>query len=161
MQVKIRTPPRVKTEPTVLFKSFCSRQGKTDLEYWFYEEPELDKMLEQFWFGARKDINLESDNESEAANDEDLLYSANTMKNFRYALNRILKNKGHLYDIINTSNLSFKRSQKAFFASQKELKEKGKGQIYSAPEITEAGTDCVHYQLRSKTKNETKTKTKH
>ena len=48
------------------------------------------------------------------------------MKNIWYALNQIPKNKAHLHDIINTSNLSFKRFQKSFLTSQKQLKEKGK-----------------------------------
>ena len=68
------------------------------------------------------------------------------MKNFRYALNRILKNKGHLYDIISPASLSFKRSQKAFIASQKELKELGKGHIHSAPEIKENGEPLQSFQ---------------
>ena len=67
------------------------------------------------------------------------MYSANTMKNFWYALNRILKSKGHLYDIISPSSLSFRRNQKAFTASQKELKQCGKAQIKSKQEITKDG----------------------
>ena len=78
-----------------------------------------------------------------------LMYSANTMKNFHYALTWILKNKGHLY-IISTASLSFKRSQKVFMASQKELKEVRKAQIHSALEITEGKhivvTLCFHYE---------------
>ena len=96
-------------------------------------------MLEKFWFGARKEPGDDYESDPEDVQRIGLMYSANTMRNFRYALNRILKNKGHLYDIMNTSNLSFKRSQKAFTASQKELKELGKAAITSAPEITKDG----------------------
>ena len=58
------------------------------------------------------------------------MYSANTMQSFRYALNQILKFKGHEYD--NTTSL-------AFLDSQKELKVIGKAEVYSAPEISEDG----------------------
>ena len=121
------------------FQKFLAQAGKEDLRYWLYEEDELDIMLEKFWFGAHKDPDSDYENDPEDTQKQDLMYSANTMKNYRYALNRILKNKGHLYDIINPSSLSFRRSQKAFKASQKELKELGKAQVHSAPEITEDG----------------------
>ena len=144
-----------------VFQKFLQQAGKKDLNYWYYDEPELDQMLEKFWFGARKDINLDTYNEAGDCETEDSFYSANTMKNIRYSLNRILKNKGHLYDIINTSNMSFKHSQKAFFTSQKDLKERGKGQIYSAPEITETGTIAsISNCDQTKTKTETKQKQK-
>ena len=121
------------------FQKFLQQGGKTDMEYWLYKEDELDLMLEKFWFGARKDPGDDYQSDSEDVQKVGLMHSANTMRNFRYALNRILKNKGHLYDIISPSSLSFKRSQKAFNASQKELKELGKAAVTSAPEITEDG----------------------
>ena len=65
------------------------------------------------------------------------MYSANTMRSLHYALNRILKFKGHEYDIMNKHSLSFKKSQQTFLDSQKELKALGKGEIHSIPEITE------------------------
>ena len=99
------------------FQKFLVQAGKEDLQYWFYEETELDEMLEKFWFGARKCSESDNETEGEDTEKEDLMYSANTVKNFRYALNQILKNKGHLYDIINTSNMSFRKSQEAFEAS--------------------------------------------
>ena len=110
------------------------------MEYWYYEEDELDKMLEKFWFGAHKDTDSDNDTDDGDQKNDHSLYSASTMKNFRYALNRILRNKGHLYEIINPKHMSFQHSQKAYFASQKELKAKGKGTINSAPEIPETGT---------------------
>ena len=121
------------------FQKFLSQCGKTDLEYWLYDEEELDSMLSKFWFGAQKDADSEEDTDTEDPKKTNLMYSANTMKNFRYALNRILKNKGHLYDIMSKATLSFKHSQQAFLDSQKELKELGKAEIKSAPEITEDG----------------------
>ena len=67
------------------------------------------------------------------------MYSANTMKSFRYSLNRILRSKGHEYDIMHKNSLSFKHSQQAFMDSQKELKALGKAQMHSAPEINKEG----------------------
>ena len=34
------------------FQKFLSQAGKDDLQYWFYDEEELDSMLTKFWFGA-------------------------------------------------------------------------------------------------------------
>ena len=96
-------------------------------------------MLEKFWFGPHKDIQSDNDSDDCDEDNNNSLYAANTMKNFRYALYRILKNKGYLYEIINPRHMSFQCSQKAFFASQKKLKQKGKGGITSAPEISESG----------------------
>ena len=113
------------------------------MRYWLYTEDKLDIMLEKFWFGACKDPDSDYESDPEDTEKKSLMYSANTMKNFRYTLNRILKNKGHLYDIVNPSSLSFRRSQKAFQASQKELKELGKAQVHSAPEIIEDGEIAI------------------
>ena len=77
------------------------------------------------------------------------MYTANTMKNFCYSLNRILKRKGHLYDIIHKNTASFKKSQQAFLDSQKELKSLGKGVINLTPEISEDGKQ-VTFSVRSR-----------
>ena len=77
-------------------------------------------MLKKFWFGAQKDITLDTNSDTEDGEYDKLLYLANTMKNFQCALNQCL------YDIINTSNLSFKHSKKAFFAKKKWAKGEGK-----------------------------------
>ena len=97
------------------------------------------------WCQRRSNDTYESDQEDPERKAS--MYSANTMHNFRYVLNRILKSKGHLYDIISPSSLSFKRSQKAFTASQKELKERGKAEVHSAPEITEEGMYLHFYVI--------------
>ena len=123
------------------FKKFLVALGyeEDDTEYWFFDEPTLDDCLAKFWFGARKDI-CEEDSDSE--NDPQMrqrMYSANTLKNFRYGLNRILKSKGHLFDIIDKKTASFTKSQKAFADAIKELKSEGKGEVHSYPEIEEEG----------------------
>ena len=60
---------------------------------------------------------------------------------------------------MNKHSLSFKKLQQAFFDSQKELKTLGKGQVKSAPEITEDGKHmhfschscCLHFRFVYKT----------
>ena len=108
------------------FKKFLTQCGESNLDYWSYEEPELDNFLSKFWFGARKDPESDYETDEEDPEHHNLMYSANTMKSFRYSLNRILKSKGHEYDIMNKNSLSFKRSQQTFLDSQKELKSLGK-----------------------------------
>ena len=68
----------------------------------------------------------------------DKLYSTNTLPSFRYSLNRILKHKGHLYDIT-TKGTSFMKSDEAFKVALKELKEQGKAEVHSHPEICKDG----------------------
>ena len=121
------------------FRKFLSEWREKQLDYWNYEEPDLDSYLCKFWFGARKDPDSDFESDSEDPGRKSLMYLANTMRSFHYTLNRILKFKGHEYDIMNKHSLSFKKSQQAFSDSQKELKSLGKGQVHSAPEITEDG----------------------
>ena len=121
------------------FQKFLQQTGKANLEYWNYDEEELDNMLCKFYYKARKDPDSDYDSAEDDKQRSNLMYSANTMKNFRYSINRILKTKGHLYDIMNKQTLSFKKSQQAFINSQKELKQLGKAEIHSAPEISEDG----------------------
>ena len=122
------------------FRRFLEECGATDLNYWYFDEPDLDNYLSKFWFGARKDPESDYESDEDDPERKKLMYSANTMKNFRYALNRILKFKGHEYEIMGKHSLSFKKSQQAFLDSQKELKALGKAEVHSAPEITEQGT---------------------
>ena len=112
---------------------------KTD--YWNFTEPELDSYLAKFWFGSRKDI-CEGDtvtNEEEDPQQKNRMYKANTLKNFPYGINRILKTKGHLYDITDKKTASFTKSQQAFNDAIKELKTEGKADVNSYPEIEEEG----------------------
>ena len=139
----------IKTEERAnrAFRRFLHDCGEVDLNYWNYDEPELDSYLSKFWFGARKSPDSDYESEEDDSEKTQLRYTANTMRNFRYSLNRILKEKGHQYDIIHENSLSFKKSQQAFLDSQKELKSLGKAEIKSAPEITEEGTFLLDIPL--------------
>ena len=132
---KNKNTTKTKERADRAFRRFLSECGETDLDYWNYQEPDLDSYLSKFWFGARKDPDDDYKSDSDDPDKKELMYSANTIKNFQYALNRILKFKGHEYDIMNKHSLSFKKSQQAFLDSQKELKALGKAEVHSAPEI--------------------------
>ena len=131
------------------FVNFLMANGvdENSTDYWNYTEPELDKYLARFWFGARKDI-CEGDEENYNSEDPDMkdrMYKASSLRNFRYSINRILRSKGHLYDITSKHTTSFIKSQQAFVDAIKELKEEGLGNIKSYPEIEETGTFVSQY----------------
>ena len=120
------------------FRKFLLANGcdQNDLDYWYFSEPRLDKYLSKFWFCACKNITCVEDSQEE----DPEFYKANSLRNFRYSLNRILKQKGHLYDITNKRTASLQKSQQAFIDAIKELKENGKADMDSYPEIEETGT---------------------
>ena len=124
------------------FTKFLVAMGvpEEQTDYWNFTEPELDNYLAKFWFGARKDIC--DDDSQDTEEDPELkqwLYKANTLRNFRYGLNRILRSKGHLYDITDKKTSSFIKSQQAFGDAIKEFKAEGKADIDSYPEIEDEG----------------------
>ena len=47
------------------FTHYLSQNGAVDLNYWFFEEPELDNWLAKFWLCVRKEED-DSDSESES-----------------------------------------------------------------------------------------------
>ena len=73
------------------FKKFLAECGENKLDYLYYKEPELDAYLAKFWFGAKKTTESDYETDSEDPEHQNLMYSANTMKSFRYSLNCILK----------------------------------------------------------------------
>ena len=124
---------RCKNENTVrceqrahkVFTSFlmANRVSEGETDYWNYPEPILDKHLSKFWFCARK--TTADDGEAMENQDSELkenFYKASSLRNFQYSLNRILKTKGHLYDITDKRTASFQKSQQAFVDAIKELK---------------------------------------
>ena len=123
-----------------VFTNFLMAYGKGDDEcdFWNYDEGILDIFLAKFWFGARKDL-CEESQEFEDNDKKDRFYSANTLKNFRYGLNRILKKEGRQFDITDKKNPSFQKSQAAFSDAIKELKKEGKAEVKSKEEIVELG----------------------
>ena len=127
------------------FRSFLEAMGRetNDCDYWDFTEESLDDYLAKFWFGAQKLFNEEEDPNDSEQQDENSgkikhMYSANSLKNYRYALNRIIKSKWNL-DITSKDNTNFNKSQKAFANAIKELKSKGKGEQKMKNEITEEG----------------------
>ena len=105
------------------FTTFLIANGveENNTDYWYYSEPELDKFLAKFWFGARKDFN-EVEGQFDSEEDPDLksrMYKASSLRNFRYSLNRILKKRGHLYDITAKSTTSFQNHSKPSLTQSK------------------------------------------
>ena len=117
--------------------------AKENTDFWNYAEHDLDKYLAKFWFGARKNVPTEdSDTEDFEESDKDAkrrMYSASTLTNFQYGLNRVCKKNGHQHDIYAKESTGFKKSKEAFADALKELKQEGKADINSHPEITEDG----------------------
>ena len=125
------------------FTRYLQENGADDVEYWYFEEPELDNWLAKFWLCVRKGDESDSDggnsDKEEDPDKKNKMYSANTLRSFRYGLNRVLRSKGHLYKITEKGT-SFQKSDEAFKLAIKELKSEGKAEIHSYPEITEEGT---------------------
>ena len=123
------------------FKKFLVAMGvkEENTDYWNYEEPQLDNYLAKFWFGAHKDICNDEDSQDSNVEGKERLYKANSLRSFCYGINRILKMRGHLYDITDKRTTSFQKSQQAFIDALKELKSEGKGDMEPYPEIKEQG----------------------
>ena len=134
------------TTTTNAFQKFLLATGveKENLDFWNYSEEDLDKFLAKFWFGARKNIpDDDSDAEDFESNDDkhakDCMYSASTLINFQYGINRVCKKNGYHHDIHAKETGVFKKSKEAFSDALKELKDEGKAEIKSHREITEDG----------------------
>ena len=85
------------------------------------------------------------DDENDDPDTKTRMYSANSIKNYRYALNCIIKDKRQI-DITAKNNTKFTKSQKAFANAIKELKSAGKGEQKIKFEITEASKHiCLHF----------------
>ena len=91
-----------------------------------FEKKELAEWLSKFWFAARtQDIkNLQ-------------MYTVNSLKSFKYGLNRLLKKKGHEYDITKSPN--FATCMDNFDLACKELKANGKAFVKNYEEIEDEG----------------------
>ena len=131
------------------FRTFLQACGldETDCDYWDFTEESLDDYLAKFWFGARKSTTDQGDSDNETDEEEDpnlksTMYSANSLRNYRYALGRIIKKKKGL-DIISKESQLFNKSTEAFLNAMKELKAFGKGEIRSKEEISEDGKSNI------------------
>ena len=81
------------------------------MKYWMYEEDKLDLMLEKVWLSTYKDLDKDYESDLEDQNVMSLMYSANTMEDFYYSWNHILRKRHCLFNIIIPSSLSFKQSK--------------------------------------------------
>ena len=64
------------------FQKFLRQCGETNVDYWYYKEPELDCYLSKFWFGARKDPDSDYESDNDDPERTNLMYSVNTMRSF-------------------------------------------------------------------------------
>ena len=140
-QAKNENTEKAEKRADKAFTNFLLTMGVSDdkTNYWNYEEPQLDGYLAKFWFGAHK-LSPEDSQDSEEIIDpqmKDRMYKATSLRTFRYGLNQILKQCGHLYDISDKSTASFTKLQQTFNDAIKELKSEGKADIDSYPEIEE------------------------
>ena len=117
------------------FRNFliaCGRE-EHDCDYWDFTEESLDDYLAKFWFGARKTIvvEVEEDDEVEDKEMKGRLYSANTLKNYRYALGRLIRRNSSTKgkDIMVKDANCFPKSQQAFADALKELKKMEKEKV--------------------------------
>ena len=131
----------VKSEERVnrAFQRFLAQCDVKSTDYWYFTEPELDKHLAKFYLGACKFSTDEDATFDEDPDQKSRKYSANSLKIFWHTLNQILKQKGHLYDIISENGTSFKKSNDAYKVAMRELKDEGKAEVKSHPEIEEEG----------------------
>ena len=127
------------------FQRFLTQCNADSTEYWLYTEPELDSYLAKFYLGAREFPNDDDPSFQEDPEQKSRKYSGNSLKNFCYALNRILKSKGHLYDIISKDGTSFKKCNQAYKVAMQELKDEGRAEVKSHPEIKEDGNFHVYF----------------
>ena len=105
---KTKNDNTIKTEKWIdkAFMTFLTTMGvdEKNLDYWNYTKPELDTYLDKFWFGARKNVDMDTPDLEQDDNMTGMLYKANSLCNFQYRQNWILKQKGHLYDIKKTAS---------------------------------------------------------
>ena len=101
------------------------KQIKKNENYAEYSVEELDDMLAIFWFAVSP---------QKEGSDH---YSVSSLHHIRYAIKRLLQNKGKTYDI--TTDPRFAHSQKMFKEACKELKRKGYGHVKHTDDILPTG----------------------
>ena len=101
-----------------------------DVKFWDFEPEYLDRKLSTFWFAARQD-------KVDPATGDYKKYKVQSLKSLCYGLNRLIKEKGKMYDII--TDPQFIKSQIAFSDACKELKEEGLGFIDPTKDILPTG----------------------
>ena len=93
-----------------------------------------------------KDDSDSDESDNEGPDKKQNKYSANTLRNFCYALNPILRSKGHLFNITEKGT-SFMKSNDTFKVAIKDLKKEGKAEFKSYPEISKEDSKHLNFHL--------------
>ena len=132
LEIKSKAQKNVNTDKSEkradkAFRNFlipCGRE-ENDCDYWDFTEESLDDYLAKFWFGARKSIivDIDEDEDEQDKEKKNRLYSANTLKNYRYTLGRLIRRNSSAKgkDIMVKDANCFPKSQQAFEDALKEF----------------------------------------
>ena len=129
------------------FRNYLEEINAHSTEYWYYPDEELDQVLSRFWFAVhtQRDPLNESEKKEAMKNNSDIhpeQYTIASLHNLRNGLSRCLSEHGKNIDL--TTDPKFRESQRAFKDACKELKQIGKENVTSYPEITHAGKIYTH-----------------
>ena len=114
-------------------KAFTDYLQAMDLEeftFWDFDSMHLDNLLSKFWFAVRQ-------TEVDPVTGEGKRYKVQSLKTLRYALNRVIQERGSKHNILTGDD--FIKSQIAFKDACKELKSLGYGFVTPTDEITPEG----------------------
>ena len=117
-----------------VFKSFLAEHDM-DCDFYAFDIPTLNEWLSKLWFGARQDNSRKK--KLPETEEEGKRYRANSLHSMRYAINRLLKKSGRLFDI--TTSDEFIPCQLANDDAIKELKKLGYGYVVNHVEIIPQG----------------------
>ena len=120
------------------FCEYLATQGM-DCNFWDMSPETLEGHLSKFWFAARQ-------TKIDPKTNQPKKYMVQTLRTIRYALQRVLREKGKECDII--VDKDFRKSQTAFTDACKQLKEEGYGYIKPTDEIDPEGkihSETIHF----------------
>ena len=133
------------------FRSYLMEKGVENTQYWYYPDEELDHILCKFWFEARSQrapLNEDQRREALAKNLDPYpeRYTIASLHNLRNGLSRCLADHGKNIDL--TTDPKFINCQCAFKDACKELKQFGKGNVNSYPEIEHSGNTIFRSSIK-------------
>ena len=125
-----------------VFRAYLEESEAQTTEYWYYPDEELDLILSRFWFDVRtqkQPLNEEEKIQILSKNGDPYphQYIIACLRNLRNSLSRCLAERGKNINL--TTDENFRLSQKSFKDACKELKQLGKGNVNSCPEISHSG----------------------